>query len=764
VNYKEYIKCPKCKTLYQIPKTDQLLRITCKVCNQIFYNKHISFHRKKKTKFIFIGIALIIIITLSWFFLNPKSEDSIIKTIRSNNWVTISYSNLVNPSVLTHSGETVGEVIKNIPSFTDDYKGYVQPYLEPFSELCYDVLLATEKTDSIPLTNIIDHYPVGSEQPAWVALFREGHYVLYYNQHVIRVFINGSDPEISYESHYSVIRHPINDVLASNSVNIKKIAIYAFTNDYSSCEIKLNTIPYEILTEDILSLRRNVYLSPKRKEINLVGLKHFFENNIILEAVEVDGNNELYLYGRKVHEKQTLSDKQISISDLAVIYRSIFHYGYNSPYISLDENEDNRYAKVNFGGHLENTYAGDVVLEADKLFKTLGTGLNPNSHKLIKTSITKKVPNFLTEDERNLLDNFGEEHMQIRYWFYPDSILTVTDGSIGAVQRYQFLADIERMDANINASNAVRKTINHLNRNYSQYEKALYTYRELSSVGRIMALVNWLKHMDTDRKVELDDLLSVMIPAFKTPNETKKMFAITAIAYSDKSKLTNRYVRDNSKVYDISNLLDDYDSSTSDDKFLSIAENYYDNIDISEIAPPIYNKILSESKYYNQLIKSIKNEITGLDAKIKFNESRVDNYNAESVNQFNKLVIEYNKLLKKQETYVNSYNNKINKLNELNITTHSIASIGGGIDLKPSNFKIISNKSNYKIQQIHNIKNRLVLNKSTSSYKNWIRSNSGSHGSTINELPIIAHQNLESKNSNRKFYYNSSNKRFEFYN
>ncbi len=759
------IKCPKCKTLYRIPITDKLLKVTCRECNQVFYNKEISSLKKKNYKYIFIGISLILMVALFWFLSKSESGDSIISHFKSANWVTISYSGLVDKSVLTHSGETIGEVINKIPNYTNDIKGLVQPYLEPYSVLCHKVLLASTKPDTIPLINIINHYPIGSEQPVWVALFREGHYQLYYNSHLIRVFVKGSKPEASYQKHYSVIRHPIRDVINSNNIDITNIEIYVFNNNYSNNEIRLNTIPYIIDTNDLpISKYKKPDLPPKSNPMDLVSMKEFFDKNVILEAIEVDNQNDLYLYGKKTDEMQTISGKRISLSDFAVIYRSTFHYGFNSPYISLDNHEDNRYAKVNFGGHLENTYAGNVVLEADKLFKTLGTGLDPNTHKLLKSKITKKVPNFLTEDERNLLENFGDNHMQIRYWFYPDSIVTVTDGSIGAVQKYQFLADIERMDAKISVGNAVKKTINHLNQNYSQYERAFLTFKELSSVGRFMALISWLKGMNIDNRLELDDLLSVMIPSFTTPIKTKKMLAVTAIAYPSKSKLTKQDVRNYSKVYPMSHLLRKYNMFTSDKRFLEIASNSFSDIDMSEHAPPSYNKILSESQYYEKLIDSKEKEIISLENKIKLNESKLDRYNSTSVNQFNNLVDKYNNILKKQETYINSYNSIILKLNNLDIISSHITSIGGGINLEPSEFKIISNKPNStKIQQIRSIKSNIKTDGNITNSKNWIRSNSRKGGSTINELPVNSLKSFKSKSIKDKYNYNSNGKHFVFY-
>ncbi|MCK4829874.1 hypothetical protein KA005_79860, partial [bacterium] len=578
----------------------------------------------------------------------------------------------------------------------------------------------------------------------------EGHFQLYYNTHLIRLFLKGSNQANSYEKYHSIIRHAIQDVIWSKNTSINNVEVYVFNNDYAKTEISLNTIP-------IIFNKEELELSPKRKSIDLASIEAFLNQGVILEAVEVDANNDLYFYGRKAR-KQTLAGYPLSLSDVAVIYRSVFHYGHDAPYISLDNHEDNRYAKVNYGGHLENTRVGNVVLEADKLFKALSTGLDPNTHNLIKLKITKEVPDFLTEDEYCLLENIREGHTQIRYWFYPDSIGTVTDGSIGAVLTNQFLADVERMDIKVSVSNAVRKTINHLNQNYSQYEKAEKTFQELSTVGRIMTIVNWLKGMNMDDRIELDELLSVKIPAFTTPKRTKKMLAVTAIAYPGNSYLTSRNVRDYTKVYYISHLLDQYPSSTSDKYFLEVAGNFFSQIDISELAPQRYSEIQSTIDYYDRLIKSNETKIESLENEIDRKKYTLDRYSSKEVDHYNDLINEYNSLLATQKSFINTYNSKVSELNNMDITSRCITSIGGGINLRPSEFKRISrNRNAPKLREVKRIKSKVKTVGKIAKSGNWIRSNSTeTGGSRINKLPTNFWTSFKSVNGKIEYNFRSN--------
>lgn len=682
---------------------------------------------------------------------------------RSNeNWVTISYAGLIDRSILTHSGETIGEVIQNIPGSPNNYKGLVQPYLEPYSILCSDVLLAILGPDSPPLVNILTHYPIGSKQPAWVDLFREGTFQLYYNTHLIRIFLKGSDPENSFEKHHSIIRHSLQDVISSVGPSINQIEVFVFNNDYANAELQLNTVPYIYKITDL-------NLSSKLKSIDLTSIENLLEKGITLEAVEVNSNDDLFFYGIET-SNQSLAGHPVSLSDVAVIYRSVFHHGENPPYISLDKHEDNRFAKVNFGGHLENTHVGDVVLEADKLFKLLTTGIDPNSHKPVKYKITKHVPTFLTEAERSFLKDGADKTkgiQEIRYWFYPDSIGTETDGSIGTILKYQFLADAERMDLKVNkgfdikslpiTNEATRETINHLNQNFSQYETAENTFKELSTVGRIMALVIWLKKMNMDDRIELDDLLSVNIPAFTTPKRTKKMLTVNILTAPTDRFLSSRNLRNYTKEYYISHLLDQYDSSTSNEDFLTIAKEFGGRIDITELAPARYVKAESEKNYYERLLRSSEPKIKSLETEIKLKGNVLNNYDSRAVDRYNNLVNRYNQLLAIHESHRNNYNLKVKELNAMKILQKSIVSIGGGINLHPSQFREISrNRNSSKIQEINKIKNNIKRTGGIGKSGNWVRNIPSVGESRINKLSVVSWKSSESVNG-KSVYRSQSN-------
>jgi hypothetical protein len=736
----EFISCPHCKARYVVPRINKVLRITCKHCNTIFYyNLPIKRLRwKSGNTILLIASGLVLVFLLVGYLVSSKDSgdknlfDGIANVVgaRTSNWITISYAGLVEQNVLTHSGETISEVVRRLPGSGNDQKGLVQPYLEPFSVLCHDVVLATSAPDTIQMTNILANYPAGSEEPAWVDLFREGHFQMYYNKHLIRLFIKGTDPEVSYRQFQSVVRHPLQDVIISFGGSIKMVEVYTFSNDYAKREIRLNTIP-AVLSVDAIDL------AAKRHPMDIASIEDFLQQGVQLEAAEVDVNDELYFYGRKASD-QTLAGFPVSISDIAVVYRSIFHYGFNAPYISLDRNEDNRYAKVNFGGNLANTHVGHVVLEADKLFKTLSTGLEPNTGEVMKQQIAKHVSGFLTEDERGFLEKATTGHMQIRYWFYPDSIGTVTDGSIGVVVSDQFLADVERMDIKTtNVGNAVRNTIDHLNLNFYQYEEAFKTYEELSTVGRIMALLNWMKGMNSDKQIELDDLLSIRLPAFSTPKKTKKMFAVSSVALPETSVPTARSVREAAKVSNISHALDRFVPSTSDSAFLVFASQYASRLNASDSASPYYRQLESTVLSEDKAIDVNESKLSSLELEIKRMEYSLNSYNQREVDRFNELVDKYNNLAEQQKNRIDRYNTVVEELNQTKMRIMSICSIGGGINLGPKEFKpAVRDMNSPKLREILRIKNNLIDAGNVAKAGDWVRSRPGTGNVRGNHSPV----------------------------
>lgn len=687
---KAIIHCEKCNSALRVPFDQGTLKIRCPQCQTQFIWKP-NIIQQLKARYIkirnrswspWLQVAVIISLLFGGFSLIQYFEGSIGDQGRSNlytpsvkhesQWVRISYDDLVDKKVITHSGQTIkillDTISKSNPSQSGGTFAELQPYLEPFNFICNDIVVATKPGDVRPHLNVVADYPAGSRQPAWAALFREGHYQLFVGDGTARLFLKGKNPVDLFNRNYSVIRHPLREALSTTGAVKMNVEVYAFENDYTSRTINLDINPH------LVEVDAN-QLGPKSKPLPLSDLAAFFNKGVILEAAEIDRNANFYLYGTP-SASQTLANRPQSLEDFAVVYRSIFHHGYNAPYISLDSNEDNRYAKVNFGGLLEDTRVGSVVLEADKLFKTMSTGLDPNTRSFIKGKIVGEVPGFLTEDERSLNDSKSKAigRAQIRYWFYPDKIRCATDGRIGVVENYQLLADAERMDIEVALGQAQRDTIDHLNNNFEDYARALSTYRELNTVGRLMAIVTWIGQSMARNQVDLDALLAVELSPFKTPRRTKKLLAVTAKAYA--SGGTKKSIDSRCKVYSFDKLLQSMNPTINDIDILDLAQRYFDKIEDPALIPSNI-----DNEYGN--IKRMKARLEHLETTIKNAEVNLNRYSEFEINRVNAMIDEFNSLLVAYNNIVDSHNKS---LQDLQYNIHSIVSVGGGINLRPKDF------------------------------------------------------------------------------
>jgi len=259
--------------------------------------------------------------------------------------------------------------------------------------------------------------------------------------------------------------------------------------------------------------------------------------------------------------------------------------------------------------------------------------------------------------------------------------------------------------------------------------------------------------MNIDDRVELDDLLSVKIAAFTTPEKTKKMLAITAIVCPEDLNITNQNVRDHTKTYYLSPLLDKSSSSTSDNEFLEIANNYFSQVDIAELYPP-YKKLEDQVDDYDRQINSKEKEIELLENEIKRKTDTLNKDSSSDIDQYNNLINKYNNLFENQESMINVYNAKVTELKSMNIISRTISSIGGGISLDPREFKqTIMNKDSPAIRKIVKVKNQLESVGNISKSGEWMRSNATNGGSRINKLPDISWTSSKSENGSVKYTY-----------
>ena len=270
-----------------------------------------------------------------------------------------------------------------------------------------------------PQTSLAERYPAGAAQPAWAAVLREGKYFVSADgQGRARVFLPGDDPRAAYRRAYSLLRHPLAAALAPGTP--LQVEVFSYRNDFAAAELRLNPVPYRFRARSF---------PPQGQQLDLDELEAFFRQGGQLEGAELAPGGGLVLYASQA-QQQSLGGQAVSLADLAVAYRAVFHAGDAEAFVSLDRNADPTLATVNFGGLLEDTRIGKAVLAADVRFKTICSGLDPVTYADIREKTRRAVPSFMSNSERHFLANPTADLGQwvtARYWYYPDSCGVETD-------------------------------------------------------------------------------------------------------------------------------------------------------------------------------------------------------------------------------------------------------------------------------------------------------------------------------------------------
>jgi len=429
----EIIVCPKCKQRLRMTSGEGILGIQCPTCGEKFLwdnrigafsedalTRALSKSKSSNTaaKWILVSAGLVLLGLI--LYLNNEKKDIVPSPLSKSRteWVTIDYANLVDFDAIIRTGQSLKSALRD-----SHLKGAIQPFLDHYSYLLQPSVEMLRGPDLTPQHNVVDHFPVGSKQPAWVAVFRGGRvFVTTDNKNHARVFLLGEKPKEAYNHNYLAIRHCLAGLLPDDGSNLV-VEVYAYKNNYKKCELALNPEPYLYETSAFPASADTIPL-------DLFGLKEFFEKGGQLEGARLDKRDGLILYAKQ-GTKRTVAGRAVSLADFAVAYRAVFHAGDNEAFISLDPHKDPTKVTVNFGGFLEDTSIGAVVLEADKRFKTITSGLDPNSFKDLRSHTRQYLPTFLTVSEREMLTDplKTEEGKWIgtRFWFYPESIEIESD-------------------------------------------------------------------------------------------------------------------------------------------------------------------------------------------------------------------------------------------------------------------------------------------------------------------------------------------------
>jgi len=665
-------------------------------------------------------------------------------------WVRVSYAQLLDESTVVRTGQLLTSAVRDPAQ-----RGSVQPFIDQYTYLLQHTVEMLKGPDPLPYTSVTDYYQPGASQPAWVAIFRGGriHAVADGRDHV-RLFLQGEDPDTAYAQHYSIVRHCLN-ALTPRDGRPLQVEVYAYQHDYAASEMRLDTRPSRLSSTSFPA---------KTKELDLAGLSKFFAQGATLEGAQLSRTEGLVLYGQR-GERPTLSGQPVSLADLTVAYRAAFHAGDNAAFVSLDEHADPTRVTVNYGGFLENTRIGSVVLEADKRLKTITSGIDPNTHEDLRDRTRQRIPSFLSAAERDLASSDSRSASgwaATRLWFYPDQagVETDPDFQFAAITHPQFTADAERSRKRFVApggsdpgagllSPGIRESMNHLNTRYAEYANAFPELREFSNVARLMAIASWLKRADPDW-LDLDALLAVELPAHSTEQERTSLLVATVLSSpalesgSPKgagarlfyfTPIFDRTVKDYFKTPEqLARYLATRDGASAEmsaayamqagdimakqgtAEVRSLVRTRSDLRALADYALAAQDAGSASSQ--GALSKEIESSENALDklqseiAVVKSQSSRA------SGSTYNELVDKHNALVKQYSEELARHRERVAAYNAAQVQTRSTMEIAGGVDLDPRSFQILTPAQSARLAELQ----ALARQAGDAGASSWLRS------------------------------------------
>ena len=726
---KTMTSCPRCGQALRVPIGLGDLRVRC-VCGHIFLwsgssssvSSHTFWPPRRKT-IALISILAVVLFALLYVFRSRWTD------LAPARWVSVSYANLIDPNEITQSGESIADIRDRLASDPSVY-AQLQPFFEPYARLLPIALDMIRGPTAYPRRAIADAYAPGATRPAWVDLLRGGRYVVAYDGYdLATVFAPGKRAKTAYGDAFGVLRHPL-AVLQVSIGGPLRVEVFAYKNDYTAAELRLNMAHYTFQATDFGA-------SPGKKPLDLDALDRFFTAGNELVGAHIDSDDGLVLVGRP-GERPTLARHPATVADLAVAYRAVFHAGHTDAFISLDRSLDPTRVRVNFGGVLEDTRLGSVVLQSDMRFKTLASGLDPVTYSDLRESTRRQVPGFMSVSERDLASgSLGTSGWEgTRFWFYPDAVEIQTDieGRTAYIEKALFAADAERSRADFDTrdefealkstrlSLSIRANIDDVNARYEAYAKVFPELHELTTVARLMGICSWLKQARAGQ-LDLDALLAAELPAWSTPREKAQLLSVSVLSYAGTGAPSADEVCARTTVKRIDPLLDQpigkvFRAEETRAAFLLAINKGGRNAGAElDVVRPCreYIRTPEELKAFagvvqNMAMSAAPEPLAGLERKLDVSRARLEKMEQElddlqrlmatSIAMHNRYLDQYNATVDRYNAELNRHNALAQQASELPSSVYAVTMIEGGIDLAPKGFSVSQRTHSPELERI----------------------------------------------------------------
>ena len=477
----------------------------------------------------------------------------------ADGWVEVDYSSLVDRRQLTHSGESVGALLDRLAGGQLDADAsrlafaLLDPLLEPMAFVLPDALDTLEGAPEREMVEVGWLWEPGEAAPAWVEVLRARKWLLESDgAGTLRLFLPAAEDGRSseqaarqaFERQWPALLHPL-------AAEWRRLAARAGASEALSLEVKIYPYRHDLAHSRFLLGRQPwqhtltaTTPGPPARPVDLTVFEPFLGG----EGWQLEGarlrKGRLVLTGSPRSQRPPMPGGPLTLADVAVAYRAVFHGSLAPPYMSLDRSPWPDRLAVNFGGRLADTRMGWISLLCDARFKTFSTGFGPRTWLDRRPAIVQRVPDFLTHVERFAKDprSVGSSGQQTRLWFYPDEVdLTLSpQGDLLALRRVRLAAAAEKVGGQGASGRSrsvapwTRALTRQINASYDALAQVFPELEGLDQFSRLLALFTWLRHLkDAGMEIgDFDPLLAVPLRAFPTPRAFPQMVVVPAIPAS----------------------------------------------------------------------------------------------------------------------------------------------------------------------------------------------------------------------------------------
>ncbi len=470
-------------------------------------------------------------------------------------WLDVDYSRLLDGRRLSHSGESLEVLLaglagRGVPApgeRPEDRLAHslLEPLVEPYGFVMSDALDARSGVGESPLFEIAGLWQPGEAQPAWVELLRARRFVVESDGNgslrVLAPLPDGLEPpqdlqeaaQLAWRSAWPVMRH----VLAAERLRLGgektlNVTVHAYRHHPERSTFRLGSSGWRTVVDDLRP-------DGLRPPLELAAWRTFLDGGLRLEGAKLEEDGAIRLFGSPVEQRPTILGEPITLADMAVAYRAIFHGGLAEPYMSLDRGYSPETALVNYGGRLRDTRLGLVSLLCDVRFKTFSLGLGILEGRDLRAELRQRVPTFRSHTERFAEHPDSERitSQQTRLWFYPDRVdLTVSpQNDVLVLRKVRMSAASERLEG-LGGAKAedppwTLETIRAIDQDYDALAALFPELGDLDQVVRLLSLFTWLRQAESLGVAlpDLDSLLTVDLPALTTPRSFPQLLAFNAL-------------------------------------------------------------------------------------------------------------------------------------------------------------------------------------------------------------------------------------------